>query len=171
MRMSTGVEWAAHACALLATLPEDRGLPAAALAAFHDLPPSYMAKQLQALSKAGLVRSLRGPRGGYRLARPAGAITLWDVAAAIEGSERGFVCQEIRRRGPCRSSPESCRTPCAIAAAFWAGEEAYREKLRSRRIGDLVREVARGADEPWRRRFSAWMAGAMSRESQTADNR
>lgn len=55
MRINKGVEWAAHACAVLVPLWPDRGLSLAALAEFHDVPEPYMAKQMQALSRAGLV--------------------------------------------------------------------------------------------------------------------
>ena len=165
MRINEGVEWSAHVCAVLAALPPDCGLTAAALAEFHELPPSYMAKQLQALSKAGVVSSLRGARGGYRLARRASEISLWDIAVAIEGAERGFRCAEIRQRGPCRSPPESCERPCAIAASFWAAEHAYRERLRATTVRDMVREVVRGADDAYRLRFSAWLAGAVKRQT------
>ncbi|HEY3887674.1 MAG TPA: Rrf2 family transcriptional regulator [Caulobacteraceae bacterium] len=161
MRLNEGVEWAAHACAVLAALPQGRGLTAATLAAFHELPPSYMAKQLQALAKAGVVTSLRGARGGYRLARRPSDISLWEVAAAIEGEDRGFRCSEIRRKGPCASSPQSCKTPCAVAASFWAAEDAYRESLRRCTVADIVREVLKGSDEAYGRRFSAWLATAL----------
>lgn len=161
MRMNEGVEWAVHACAVLAAVPPGRGLTSAALAAFHELPPSYMAKQLQALSKAGVVTSVRGARGGYRLARRASDISLWEVAAAIEGEDRGFRCSEIRRKGPCASPPQSCKKPCAVAASFWAAEDAYRENLRGRTVADIVREVSRGADDSYGQKFSAWLAAAL----------
>ena len=45
MRIGEGVEWAAHACVLLSALPEGTGLPAAAIAAYHDVPPAYLAKE------------------------------------------------------------------------------------------------------------------------------
>ena len=54
MKMSEGVEWTAHACVLLAALPPGVGLPANALAEFHELAPAYMAKHMQALARAGV---------------------------------------------------------------------------------------------------------------------
>ena len=125
MKIAEGIEWAAHACAVLAALPAGQGLNAAALASFHELPPAYMAKHLQALSNAGIVTAIRGAHGGYALARPASEITLWDIQAAISGSRPSFQCQDIRRKGPC--APYSpIGIPCVIACAFVAAEQTYK---------------------------------------------
>src|SRR5690349_24759448 len=95
MKMSEGVEWTAHACALVAALPPGVGLPANALAEFHELAPAYMAKHMQALARAGVVESVRGAGGGYRLAKKSQDVTLWDIYQAIEGEEPAFRCSEI----------------------------------------------------------------------------
>jgi Rrf2 family protein len=155
MKIAEGVEWAAHACAVLAGLPAGQGLNAAALASFHELAPAYMAKHLQALSKAGIVTAVRGARGGYALARPASEITLWDIQAAISGSRPSFRCQDISRKGPCAGYFPS-GIPCPIACAFAAAEEAYRDQLRSVPLSELVREVAAGLGKPGREAFRAW---------------
>lgn len=146
MRMSQGVEWAVHACTVLAPLGPGHGLSLAALAGFHGVPPAYMAKQMQALSKAGIVRTSRGKTGGYALARPASEITLWQVARAIEGPEPAFRCSEIRQRGPCAARKADCRAPCQIAAAFAVAERAWREALEAVTIADLNAQV--GAEAP-----------------------
>ncbi|MEO1170206.1 MAG: Rrf2 family transcriptional regulator [Pseudomonadota bacterium] len=129
MQISKGVEWAAHAAALMCALPPGKGLRAEALARYHGVPGPYMAKQMQALSKAGIVHAARGKHGGYRLARPADRITLWDVMTAIEGDKPAFTCTEIRQNGPCGAKPEQCRQKCAIAAAFHSAEAAFRDHL------------------------------------------
>ena len=67
MRTSQGVEWALHACLNLSWL--DAPAPTGTLAAFYDLPPAYLNKQLQALVRAGILTSTPGPRGGFQLAR------------------------------------------------------------------------------------------------------
>lgn len=141
MRMSQGVEWAVHACTVLAPLPPGRGLSLAALAEFHGVPQAYMAKQMQALSRAGIVRTSRGKTGGYALARPASEISLWQVTRAIEGPEPAFRCSEIRQRGPCAAPREDCRRPCQIAAAFAHAEAAWRGALEEVSIAGLVTEV------------------------------
>src|SRR4051795_8446042 len=99
MQLGQGVEWAVHCCTVLAMVPPDRTLPAARLAEYHGVPPAYMAKHLQALAQAGIVESVSGRRGGYRLARPADKISVLDVVVAVEGDRPAFRCTEIRRRG------------------------------------------------------------------------
>ena len=120
MRLSDGVEWGVHACTVLAALPPDAALPAAKLAEYHGVPAAYLAKHLQALARAGVLETVKGPRGGYRLARPAAEITLLDVVEAIDGDEPAFRCTEIRRRGPSAVPAREYTQPCGIHRAFLA---------------------------------------------------
>jgi Rrf2 family protein len=138
MRIGEGVEWAVHSCTLLAVVPPDRSLPAARLAEFHDVPPAYLAKHLQALSRAGIVETVSGPRGGYRLARAPSEITVLDIVDAVEGDEPAFRCTEIRQRGPAGQPAECYPRPCGIAQTMWSAERAWRKALRSRTVADLV---------------------------------
>ena len=55
------------------------------IAAEMCIPKSFLAKILQKLSRAGIVQSYRGVKGGFRLTRPPKKITLLDVVMAIEG--------------------------------------------------------------------------------------
>ena len=100
MKLGDGVEQAIHSVVMLSGLAPDGVLSAAAVAEFHGVSASYLLKHLQALSGAGIVQTLPGPKGGYRLARPPEKITLLDIVLAVEGSEPAFRCAEIRRRGP-----------------------------------------------------------------------
>lgn len=156
MKIKEGVEWSCHACAVLAGLPERVALSASALAAFHELPPAYMAKHLHALSRAGIVRSVRGAAGGYRLARPAHQISLWDIRQAIEGATPDFECREIRRNGPCSQFGASLRT-CTIAAAFWAAERAYQQSLQLVTVAHIAQGVAKLYGAKGVAQFSAWV--------------
>jgi Rrf2 family protein len=162
MKMSEGVEWTAHACVLLATLPPGSGLPASALAEFHALAPAYMAKHMQALARAGVVESLRGPAGGYRLGRPANEISLWDIVAAIEGDERAFQCTEIRQQGPCGGSAHDFRKPCGIHAVFNKAEAAWRAELKSVSIADLANATAAKTSPQRRAALTEWLEKKLS---------
>jgi Rrf2 family protein len=139
--MSGGVEWALHCCVVLTAA--DRPVPALRLAELHDVSATYLAKQLQALSRAGLVRSAQGQAGGYVLTRVAEDITVLDVVEAVDGARPAFQCTEIRRRGPLATPPEACTAPCAISRAMTAADDAWRAALRDVTIADLAGTVNR----------------------------
>lgn len=146
VRLSEGIESGLHCALLLAMIPADSVMPAKALAEFHGLSETYLLKHLQLLAGSGVLQAIPGPRGGYRLARPAETITVLDVAEAIEGSDPAFRCTEIRQRGPCAGRPSFYRIPCAIKKAMLRAEEAWKDSLRRVTIADLVREVSDKVD-------------------------
>lgn len=82
--MST--EWLLHCATSLAQLETGSTASAARLARHFDLPAAYLAKQLQALVKAGVLAATTGPRGGFRLARPASEVTLLQIVEAVDGA-------------------------------------------------------------------------------------
>ncbi|MFH1969362.1 MAG: Rrf2 family transcriptional regulator [Verrucomicrobiota bacterium] len=55
------------------------------MAAELQVSEAHLVKVLQRLTRAGLVRTTRGPKGGYTLARPSARVSLRDVFEAIEG--------------------------------------------------------------------------------------
>ena len=138
MKLSDGVEWGVHVCTLLAVLPNDSALPAARLAEYHGVPSAYLAKHLQALARAEVLETVKGPRGGYRLARPPAEITVLDVVEAIDGDESAFRCSEIRRRGPAAVAAREYRLPCGIHRAFTRADAAWRKELEKTTIVNLV---------------------------------
>lgn len=139
MKMSGGVEWALH-CSVVLTAA-DRPVPSARLAELHDVSGSYLAKQLQALARAGLIHSVQGHAGGYQLTRPATEITVLDVVEAVDGPAPAFSCTEIRQRGPLATPAEDCRLPCGVNRAMMAADRAWRAALRGVTIADLARTV------------------------------
>ena len=163
MRMSDGVEWGVHACTLLATLPADTALPAAKLAEYHGVPAAYLAKHLQALARAGVLETVKGPRGGYRLARPPAEITLADIVEAIDGDEPAFRCTEIRRRGPTAMPAREYPKPCGIHAAFDRADDAWRAELRATTIADLFVGVLRDAPKAALEKGARWLQDSVSR--------
>lgn len=93
---------------------------------------------LQALSRAGLLDSVRGPRGGYRLARRPREIPLADVLAAVaEGVE------------PAGDGPTGA-LQAAVVAPLWDELEAgLRERLAALTLDDLLRRAqAAGLKRP-----------------------
>lgn len=137
MKLSDGVEQAIHSVTMLAHLTSEGVLSAAALAEFHGVSPSYLLKHLQALSGAKIVETIAGPRGGYRLARPAAEISLLDIVLAVDGHEPAFRCNEIRQRGP-NPVPGKPTRPCGIASAMLRAERAYRAELARTTIAEII---------------------------------
>ena len=76
-----------YALRALAALPEDGSYCLAKdLSTQLVLPGPYLAKILQGLVQANILESVRGPKGGFRLTRPAHRITVGEVVIAMEGS-------------------------------------------------------------------------------------
>jgi len=153
--MSGGVEWGLHCCVVLSGVEEPA--PAAKLAEFHDVSPTYLAKQLQSLSRAGLVRSTQGQAGGYLLTRPAAQITVLEVVEAIDGGQPAFRCTEVRQRGPLASPPQNCTTPCGIAKVMDAADRAWREALAAVSIADLAADLGRTVGAGTLPRVREWL--------------
>ena len=64
-----------------------RPVSAKALAARHKLPPRHLEPVLQALVREGILRGVRGPHGGYELAREHGSVTAEDILRAANAAE------------------------------------------------------------------------------------
>ena len=109
--------------AYLAATPE-RQMTAAALAAEARLPRATVAKVLKALAHAGVVSGARGAAGGYRLARPATAISVAEVVAAIDGAIGLTQCtshmQECERSDFCPTRLHWHRINQAVGTALGA---------------------------------------------------
>ncbi|WP_435602677.1 ComEC/Rec2 family competence protein [Streptomyces sp. bgisy130] len=156
MRMSEGVEWGLHCCVTLAWLEGDGPVSTARLAASFELPAAYLNKRLQALVRAGILRSTPGARGGFQLARSPERITLMDVVAAIEGADDVFRCTEIRRRGAgAAASGREFGRPCGIATAMGKAELAWRRELAAQTLADVMAGTPASAAERTRRWFAA----------------
>ena len=157
MKMSDGIEWSLHCCTLLGALPPAQTLSGARLAEFHDVPPAYLGKQLQQLAKAGIVESVAGRKGGFRLARRPADITLLDVVEAIEGTAPAFRCTEIRQQGPSAVGRRNYVSPCGIAAAMRRAEDAWKAELRAVTIADLLDELETSVDIRQTEKAIAWL--------------
>ena len=101
-----------------------RQMNAATLAEETRLPRATVAKLLKALAHAGLVTGARGAAGGYRLARPAAAISVGAVVAAIDGAIGVTQCTvegpNCRRHEFCPTRPHWRRINDAVGSALAA---------------------------------------------------
>ncbi len=87
MNISSRCDYACRAIVELAHYsPKDIPLTANAIATKRNIPEKYLVHILLQLKKAGMLLSVRGAQGGYRLAKKASDITLLDVVLAVDGS-------------------------------------------------------------------------------------
>ncbi len=127
---------AVHALAGLAAAP-DRLVQVKDLAAIIDASEHHVSKVMQRLVKAGLASSVKGPSGGFRLAKDPGGISFRDAIEAVDGALTSEFC-------PFRSdrcNPSACifGKDISIRAAELV---AY---LGDRTIADIAREQAKVA--------------------------
>ncbi|MEZ2221114.1 Rrf2 family transcriptional regulator [Rhizobium sp. RCC_161_2] len=158
MKLGEGVEQAIHSVAVLAGLSEGGVLSAAAIAEFHGVSVSYLLKHLQALSGAGILDTVPGPKGGYRLARLPKDISLLDIVLAVEGPAPAFRCAEIRQRGPNPLPGKYFTKPCGISAVMLAAERVYRAELAKTAIADILADLAESDDGSIAARGCAFLA-------------
>jgi len=116
-----------------------RGRPvsAKALAAKHGLPPRHLEPVLQALVRDGILKGIRGPRGGYELARELERVSAHDILRSAGSVE----------------DPESARLPASallgkvVLPALAKAEEEFAVALGRINIAEMVRGAERlGAD-------------------------
>jgi Rrf2 family protein len=84
VRITTWAEYGVIAALHLAKRTDEGPINGRELATFERLPADYVEQILLRLRRAGLIRSTRGAKGGYMLARPAEEISVRDVIAASE---------------------------------------------------------------------------------------
>ncbi|MEV4569056.1 Rrf2 family transcriptional regulator [Nonomuraea sp. NPDC049419] len=138
MKLPVSTEWLLHCASTLAQLDPGATASAAQLADYYDLPAPYLAKQLQALVRAGVLAATTGPRGGFRLGRPPGEITLLQIVEAVDGAASPYECREIRMRGRGALPEEDCQETCVLAAKMYEAHDAWRRSLAGVTLADIL---------------------------------
>lgn len=134
--LSQTAEYALRAATLLAQRGDGDPLDVTLLAEALGIPRNYLSKTLSQLARAGVLESVRGKRGGFRLASPAGSISLYDV---VEPFER---FAETRR---CLLGQSVCndRQPCAAHEAWKTIGDRIVRFFRRTTLEDLARSRTR----------------------------
>jgi Rrf2 family protein len=85
MKLSQATTYALHALAYLVRHEEGRPVASHVIARAQGIPEKYLLKLLNPLAESGVLQSLRGPNGGYRLARKSKDISLLEVIETLDG--------------------------------------------------------------------------------------
>jgi Rrf2 family protein len=102
VRVSAKADYAVRAAVELAAASGDEPIKGEAIAEAQQIPLRFLENILGELRHSGLVQSRRGAEGGYRLARPAEAISIADIIRAVEGplaTVHGDPAEELQYRG------------------------------------------------------------------------
>lgn len=134
LQLTRDGEYAVRAIQYLASQPEGKISLVNEISEVQDVPKSYLSKIMQHLTKAGLVRSRRGAKGGFTLARPAGQITLRETIEAIEGPIHLNVC--LIKKGECPRDEV-----CPVHPIWKEAQRKLFEILDSKTMADLVRDA------------------------------
>src|SRR5207253_323711 len=90
MRLTRASSYALHALVYMAGQKHNRPVPSHIVAQARGIPERFLLKVLKPLVSARVLASVKGPNGGYRLSRPAGAVSMLEVIEAVDGPIRGL---------------------------------------------------------------------------------
>ena len=133
MKLSHATSYALHALVYIASQKPDQPVASHTIAEAKGLPERFLLKVLKPLSAARILVSLKGPNGGYRLARPTDQITLLEVLEAVDGSVQSEV--------PVVETEGGMRTPGInpqLQKAWDRATKQVRQRLRKVSVRDLV---------------------------------
>ncbi len=136
MRFSASVEYAIHGLVYLAVGTGQGPVLVGEVARAIKVPDSYLRKVFQLLSRAGLVRSQRGARGGFVLGRQPAEISLADIVEAIDGSLPVYECMKAHRKCAVGDG-------CPVSAAFDEARQKMAEVLGRTSLKSLAARIAR----------------------------
>ncbi len=128
-KISEAASLALHAMVLMAERPE-KLFSVRDIARKLKVSKAHLSKVLQRLGRAGLVRSIRGPSGGFTLEKKSNRITLLDVYEAMEGRYETSSCLF--------GNPVCGRKNCILGGLLGKVDKDVRTYLASNRLSDLV---------------------------------
>jgi Rrf2 family protein len=144
MKVSSQEEYGLRCLLQLARLESDHAsLTIPDIAAAEGLSGPYAAKLLSVLRQAGLIESVRGRMGGYRLARPAAQITLGSVLSAL--GEPLFDDPGYCQRHAGSESHGNCvhHNGCSLRALWQTLEQWMRHALNEITLADFLQDAGR----------------------------
>jgi len=90
MRLTRASSYALHAVAFMAAQKQNRPIASHLIAKAKGIPEKFLLKVLKPLVSARVLHSIKGPNGGYRLAKASSEISMLDVVEAVDGPIRGL---------------------------------------------------------------------------------
>ena len=129
MKLTCASSYALHAVVFMAQQKTDDPVASHKIATALDMPDRFLLKVLHPLVEANLLKSIKGPKGGYQLARPATEISVLDIIERVDGSINGKL---PKTKMPAHPLDHKLEAICAETAL------AIRATLERFQISDLV---------------------------------
>ncbi len=133
MKLTSASTYALQAVTYLALKSDRKAVASHDIAETRKIPARFLLKVLTKLVEINVLESVKGPKGGYKLARPADEITVLEIIEAVDGDIEGI--------NPLKGSPKSHGNPAMnnrIEAVCKQTAEAVRRHLETVRLSDLV---------------------------------
>jgi Rrf2 family protein len=130
LRISRKIDYGLRAMIYLASISSEAVVPFREIARQMLVPEDFLAKILKTLVDEGLVKSTRGPHGGYALAKPAAGISFLEVIEAVEGPIALNVCLDEDGCGKAAA--------CTMVGVWREGQERMLEVYRAATLASLA---------------------------------
>ncbi|MEE0419024.1 MAG: Rrf2 family transcriptional regulator [Lachnospiraceae bacterium] len=138
MKLSTKGRYGLRALIDLATYSEDETVSISSIAARQNISESYLEQLVGKLRRAGLVTSIRGAGGGYRLAKPSEEISVGDILRALEGNLDAVECPGLKAENGCQGADN-----CVTKYVWQRINESITEAVDDIKLSQLIEESKR----------------------------
>jgi Rrf2 family iron-sulfur cluster assembly transcriptional regulator len=136
MQITRSEEYGLRGMVFLAKQPLEKVTLVSEVSKVQNIPETFLAKIFQRLSKAGLLRSIRGSNGGFTLGRPPHEITMREVIEALEGPIALNRC--LIREGECDEE-----SVCTLYPVWKEAQQRLLEILDRTTMEDLAKRMVR----------------------------
>ena len=130
MKLTRASTYALHAVTYMAGQKKDQSTASHLIAEKKGIPERFLLKVLKPLVSSQILSSVKGPHGGYRLARSANDISVLDVIESVDGPIRGFA--PLNRREQTNSVSKKLDVLCTGVA------DQVRKMLGKTKISELA---------------------------------
>jgi Rrf2 family protein len=130
MRLTRASSYALHALAFMATQKNNRPIPSHLVAQARGIPERFLLKVLKPLVSARVLVSVKGPNGGYRLARSANEVSMLEIVEAVDGPIRG--------QAPLSQEESESALNRKLEAICKQGAEQVRKQFEKVRLSELA---------------------------------
>jgi Rrf2 family transcriptional regulator, iron-sulfur cluster assembly transcription factor len=134
MQITRSGEYGLRGLLFLANQPPEKISFVSEISKDQNIPATFLAKIFQRLSKAGLLRSIRGAKGGFSLGKPASEITMREIIEALEGPIALNRC--LLRKGECEEEKF-----CPMHQVWEEVQQRFLEVLDRTTMEDLARRM------------------------------